>query len=257
MKAMKAIKMGIRIGISKRIRKMAGITIVCLSLAGLFAIAGCSEKRAGLEERTASKEKDNVSRKSESSETDVIETYKIDIDKDDCRNVEDELDFIDCMVRQAKCTVADAVRAVCMLEAGEDIGKNYRERYEYLKERGIVRDAWHLKPDQWIDRGTLAYMLLKAAHIKGGINMFLFASWGLGDRRYAYREMLYRDLMEEGVSYNYVSGPELITAIGNVDRYMEQAGEYSPQEKLELGNRSQYETGNIRIPRKKTQKRSN
>ncbi len=211
----------------------------------LLIITGCFDKRTDINTTTQPAKADFSSSESGAGENIIAK---------DCQHVADELDFIDCMVHKPKCTVADAVRAVCMLEAGEDVGTNYQQRYEYLRERGIIRDSWHLVAEQWIDRGTLAYMLLKAAGIKGGINMFLFASWGLGDRRYAYREMLYHELMEEGVSYNYVSGPELITAIGNVDRYMQMIGKYSPQEEITLGNRSQYETGNIRIPRKKTRK---
>ncbi len=234
-------------------QKTIKIFIISFFVTTFAIMAGCSEnKRAEIDSHATTQPKIKTAQLSATANTPESDN----IITKDCQNVEDELDFIDCMVHKPKCTVADAVRAICMLESGGDIGQNYQQRYEYLKQRGIIRDNWHLKPEQWIDRGTLAYMLLKTAKIKGGINIFLFASWGLGDRRYAYREMLYHELMEEGVSYNYVSGPELITAVGNVDRYMQSTGEYSPPEEIKLGNRSQYETGNIRIPRKKTQKRN-
>jgi len=152
----------------------------------------------------------------------------------DCQTV-DELDFLDCMVRKTKCTVADAARAVAIVATGGDVGKNYEERYEYLVDRGIMRPEWKLDPDQWIDRGTLAYMLLKAAQIPGGVNMALFGSRGLGDRRYAYREMQYLELMQEGVDYNYVSGPELVTTVGKVDRYMQEHGKCAAPRETDLG----------------------
>ncbi len=155
--------------------------------------------------------------------------------------VVDEMDFLDYMVRKPKCTVADAVRGVCLLSKGSDVGKTYAECYQYLRERKAVRDAWKLEPDQWIDRGTLAFMLLRTANLGGGVNMRIFASWGLGDRRFAYREMCYRALMPDGVSYQVVSGPEFVTTLGKVDRFMMKRGEYSASKEAELGNKSQYE----------------
>jgi hypothetical protein len=103
----------------------------------------------------------------------------------------------------------------------------------------MLRPNWELTPDQWIDRGTLAYMFLKAAKMKGGVNMNVFGSLGLGDRRYAYREMLYYELMETGVDYCYVSGPELVTAIGKVNRFIQEHEEDSPADATNLGNNSQ------------------
>ncbi len=197
------------------------ITGLLTSVVIMLFLTGCTQKRT------------NIAATQSSAKSSAKNITK------DCQGL-DELDFLDCMVRKPKCTVADAVRAVCILNVGGDVGKNYHQRYEYLKERGIVRDSWKLRPNQWIDRGTLAYMLLKTAGIKGGVNMFLFASVGLGDRRYAYREMLYRELMEDGVAYNYVSGPELVTTVGKVDRYMQDTGKYSPSQEVQLGNRSQY-----------------
>jgi hypothetical protein len=180
----------------------------------LITLAGCSYKRAA------------ITTTQEATATAPAEP--------DCQVV-DEMDFLDCMVKKIKCTVADAARATCMLATGGDIGKNYPDRYQYMLDCGLVRKEWKLQPDQWIDRGTLAYMFLKAAGMKGGINMHLFGSWGLGDRRYAYREMRYYELMDEGVDYCCVSGPELVTALGKVDRFCQDRGKYSPTEETNLG----------------------
>jgi len=148
-----------------------------------------------------------------------------------------EMDFLDCMAEQPKCTFAQAVRAVVILMNGSDVGTSHEQRCEYLLERGVIRSAWKISPDRWIDRGTLAFMFYKAIGLKGGVNMIVFGSWGLGDRRFAYRELVYRNLMERGVDYNYVSGPELVTALGKVDWYMQDTGRYTPAEKIELGEK--------------------
>jgi len=146
-------------------------------------------------------------------------------------------DFLDWMVQKPKCTVADACRAVAILMEGRDVEGPFQARYQYLLQRDVVRSAWKLREDQWIDRGTLAFMLYKALNIPGGVNMALFGSWGLGDRRFAYREMLYRDLMQRGVDYNYVTGPELVTALGKADAYMRETGQYSPKSGAGLGDK--------------------
>ncbi len=148
-------------------------------------------------------------------------------------------DFLDDLAGRPKCTVAHACRGIAMLIAGKDIAGPFSARYQYLLDRDIVRPAWNLREDQWIDRGTLAYMLYKGLKIRGGVNMCLFASWGLGDRHYAYREMLYHQLIQSGVDYGYVSGPELLTALGKADRYMEDHGQYSPERKIQLGKKPQ------------------
>ncbi len=168
--------------------------------------------------------------------------YRNNSEMTDTQKIKDEVEFIDQMTRKSKCTVADAVRAVCILVNGKDIGNSYEERYNFLKNKGIVREQWVLNPDDWIDKGTLAYMLCKAAGIKGGINMRVFGELlGIGDRRYAYRELVYRELIEsDGVDYNYVSGPELVTITGKVDRYMEDTGKYHPKVKVELGKEPQH-----------------
>ncbi len=190
--------------------------IFILFLTSALTLTGCPEKKAKI----------NVTSTQEAATTQASEA--------DCQAV-DEMDFLDCMVKKTKCTVADAARAACMLATGGDVGKTYADRYQYLLEHKMVRPEWKIRPEQWIDRGTLAYMFLKAGKITSGVNMLLFGSWGLGDRRYAYREMRYYELMDEGVDYCYVSGPELVTALGKVDRFCQDRGKFSPNEEVSLG----------------------
>ena len=171
-----------------------------------------------------------------SSRIDLQLTTRPTIAQEECQ-AGDQIDFIECMDRQASCTFAQAVRAVAMFINGSDVGSTFEERYDYLLERGVVRPAWQIEADQWIDRGTLSFMLYKTIELKGGINMCLFASWGLGDRRFAYRELRYRDLVQAGVDYHYISGPELITTLGKVDQFMRQTGRYAPEETVELGEK--------------------
>lgn len=199
------------------------IRIILLVGAMLLVTGGCGDKRTGVKDASGPPATRPAS---------TMPASEFD------GQAADPMDFFDGMVRKAKCSVADAVRAVVLLEHGEDVGTGFEDRYDFLVERDIVRPAWRLKADQWIDRGTLAFMLLRVARVPGGVNMSVFGSWGLGDRRYAYREMLYNDLMPPGCDYNYVSGPELITTLGKVDNYMAR-GKNSPAEETDLGNEPQ------------------
>jgi len=151
-----------------------------------------------------------------------------------------EMDFLDYMVRRPKCTFAHAVKAVTIFLDGAQGAATYEQQYQFLVDRHVVRPQWNMLPLQWVDRGTIAYMLYQAMDLTGGVNMTLFGSWGLGDRRFAYREMRYRKLVEAGVDYNYVSGPELVTLLGKVDSYMRDTGRYGAEDKVKLGEKTQY-----------------
>jgi hypothetical protein len=199
---------------------MVNRIIFILIPAMVVILAGCPDKQAKI----------NVTSTQDAVTTQAAEP--------DCQGV-DEMDFLDCMVKKTKCTVADAARATCMLATGGDVGKTYTDRYQYLLENKMVRPEWKLQPEQWVDRGTLAYMFLKAGGLKGGVNLLIFGSWGLGDRRYAYREMRYHELMDEGVDYCCVSGPEMVTALGKVDRFCQDRGKYSATEETNLGQTTQ------------------
>jgi hypothetical protein len=209
--------------------KIAMKRIEWMRIVGLIvlAIAGCAKSKY-----TVTYTPQTLSTRS----TQPAMTQPVDVD---CQSV-DEMDFLECMTRKTRCSFADAVRAVGLLMNGSDVGKTYEERYQYLLKIGVVREAWRLKPDQWVDRGTIAYMLLKAGKIQGGINLAIFGSLGFGDRHYAYREMLYHNLMEGGCDYQYISGPELVTAAGNVDRFGQEYGDYSATHETALGEKPQY-----------------
>lgn len=149
------------------------------------------------------------------------------------------MDFMDVMARQAECTFADAVRGVAMVATGQDVPGGFEAQYRFLLDKGAVRPGWNIKPEQWVDQGTLAFMLYRAMALRGGVNMVVFASWGLGDRRYAFRELRYRGVLEHGSEVTYVTGPALVTALTKADEYMLKAGKYALEKPVELGEKPQ------------------
>jgi hypothetical protein len=129
----------------------------------------------------------------------------------------------------AVVTVSEAYRAMVMLADGEDRYSSFAEREEALLSQGMVRPQWKLERDNAIDRGSVAYMVCQIIKIRGGVNREVFGRLGLGDRRYAVRELVYRDLMEPGADYRFIRGGELVDLIAKADQYMAEHGQYSQE----------------------------
>lgn len=138
-------------------------------------------------------------------------------------------------------TVDEACRAILILADGRETTKNWSDRSQELLRRGWIRREWNLKPGNIVDRGTVAYMVCKACRIQGGVNRLILGSWGLGDRRYAYRELVYRDLMSPGTEWQYLTGGQMVALLGKADQLMEKKGLYE-SEKFDLGERPDSKT---------------
>lgn len=126
-------------------------------------------------------------------------------------------------------TVDEAYRAMAILADGEDGSKDFEERKQKLESRGIARSAWNLQPENVIDSGSVAYMICRICKIRGGVNATLFGSWGMGDRRYALRELIYREMIDESVDYQYMTGAALYGLMSKADDLMAKRGLYESQ----------------------------
>lgn len=80
---------------------------------------------------------------------------------------------------------------------------------------GLIDPAWDLADGAPLTKGTLAYMLVKALNIQGGLTMALFGP----SRRYAFREAVFLRLMKGGADMEYVSGRELLDILTNAELY--------------------------------------
>jgi len=145
-------------------------------------------------------------------------------------------------------TVEEAYRAMLILADGEDTCKTHAERAEKLESRGIARAAWKLKPENIIDTGSVSYMVVKICQIRGGINFTLFGSWGLGDRRYAMRELVYRKMLDEAADYQAIAGDRLIGLMARADDLMQKKGLYEST-KIDLSDETDRdESGELIVP---------
>lgn len=126
-------------------------------------------------------------------------------------------------------TVDEAYRAMLILADGEDLSSTFDARRQALESRGIANSIWDLQPENVIDSGSVACMVCRICRIDGGVNMRLFGKAGLGDRRYALRELIYREMIEDTVDYQYMTGPLLFALMRKADAHMEEKGLYEAQ----------------------------
>lgn len=137
-----------------------------------------------------------------------------------------DIEFQSYLAGAPLVTVDEAFRAILILADGQDTCKTFEERREKLESRGIARPGWKLNPEAIIDRGTLAYMTCKICHIYGGVDMLVFGNLGVGDRRYAMRELIYEKIMDEGSAYWYVRGDEIVAVLAKADEFMRKTKVY-------------------------------
>lgn len=148
-------------------------------------------------------------------------------------------------------TVDEAYRAMLILADGADGRETFEERRAELEGRGIAKAAWRLKGENIIDAGSVAYMVCRICEIRGGVNRALLGSWGLGDRRYALRELTYRQMLDEMVDYQYMTGASLHTLMRRADRLMAEKGLYESEgvDLTDEGDRDEH--GNLIVPPQK------
>lgn len=145
-------------------------------------------------------------------------------------------------------TVDEAYRAMLILADGQDGSKDFEERKTKLESRGIARSAWNLEPENVIDSGSVAFMVCKICKIRGGVNMALFGSWGLGDRRYALRELVYREMIDDSVDYQFMTGAILYGLMREADELMAKKGLYESEGVDLTDERDRDPQGNLIVP---------
>lgn len=150
----------------------------------------------------------------------------------------DDDTFLAYLADRPTVTNDEMLRAALILVDGEDTSADFAERHARLVERGLVRAEWNLRREHIADLGTLAYIICQACRIEGGVNRVLLGSWGLGDRRYALRELRYREIIRHGTEYTWLTGGTLVAALGRAEAYMAAHGllEMPPEERLEASD---------------------
>ena len=131
-----------------------------------------------------------------------------------------DLQFIHYLEGVPLVTVEEGCRAMLIAADGRDDYDNHADRYAELSRRGVVRAAWKLEPRQVLDFGTMCYMMAQVGDLNPSINSTLLGSWGLGDRRYAARQVVAARIAPPLPTYRPVTGGEFIWALSHLDEVM-------------------------------------
>lgn len=114
----------------------------------------------------------------------------------------------------------EAFHAVLIyLDEGRIEATDYPGRVAALQSRGLLPADFNRPPEDAIRRGDMAVILVRALHIKGGINLRL---WGV-TRRYATRELEFRNIYTPSATYQTFSGNEFVSLIGRMEDFQRQA----------------------------------
>lgn len=132
----------------------------------------------------------------------------------------DDVSFLHYLATVPVVTVDEGLRAVLLLTDEKTSPTTFEQRYDLLLRRGAVKPAWRLRPDQVLDKGSLAYMLRIICELPRGLNEFFASVTGLGDRRYALNTCIREELMPYAVPHEAVTGGELLSALTAVERYL-------------------------------------
>ncbi len=136
----------------------------------------------------------------------------------DARNRESRTAYIRRVFEKDLASYGDACRMVLSHSTGEHTDAEFKSVHGDLAARGIVETGWELEEPARLTKGTLAYMVCKAAGVKGGLTASVFGM----SRRYALKECLYLGLIAGGTTDEYVTGRELIDVVTNVEVYRQE-----------------------------------
>lgn len=124
--------------------------------------------------------------------------------------------FLDRVSSSTSVSENDAMRGMLLLLEGKDDAKDFAQRGQKLKSRGIVADSWQCQADQPVTRGRLAYMVYQAMQMRGGVWLTLLGP----TQRYCLRELQFRGVMVSGTALTPVSGMEFGEVLRKADGYI-------------------------------------
>jgi hypothetical protein len=112
--------------------------------------------------------------------------------------------------------ISDGCYTACLLLGVVDRYKNFESQRQFLKEKGILpAKLSNAKANYLLRNGTAAYMFFQALDIEGGAITRIFGP----SERYALRELVFKELVNEGPENKIVSGKELLSILLRASEY--------------------------------------
>ncbi len=111
------------------------------------------------------------------------------------------------------CSTDDAYRGMLYLIDGTDTSRDFEERTARLVMHGVIKKSWTHNPNTVATKGKVAYMLVRALEIRGGV-MYNITN---GCPRYALRELIHNGMIKGGRENSKISGAEYVGILGRAD----------------------------------------
>jgi hypothetical protein len=116
--------------------------------------------------------------------------------------------------------LSDGCYTTCILLGVADKYGDFESQKKFLREKGVLPERLiNAKKDTLLRRGPAAYMFCKALDIKGGAALRIFPS----SEKYAFRELIYKEIVIEGPESQIVSGKELLSILMRASEYKDKA----------------------------------
>jgi hypothetical protein len=111
----------------------------------------------------------------------------------------------------------DGMRGVILLSAGRRQDMSFKGCMKYLADNGVVPISWEAayRENSALKHSVLAYMIVRALGIQGGLTMRVFGTSG----RYALRECKELGIIEKGCGNSVVSGREFLSILRRAEEY--------------------------------------
>lgn len=140
-----------------------------------------------------------------------------------------ELDYWHGLPGQSAVSNDEAFHGVLLMFDGADATMSYDNRVAALKERGWLPEGFEEGPDIAMRRGTLAYILVRAMDVEGGVMMFVTSR----SARYANLELQRIGVMPPGSDLMVLDGLDYVGTMSKAQDYMvvqgmEQAEDLEP-----------------------------
>lgn len=126
------------------------------------------------------------------------------------------------IARKGTATVEDGYRVFVAMAAEQGRlnlqgqsgveGLKFEELLTHLQSLGVIDPRWEYSAHDCLRRDVLAYMACSYMGCRPGLVTGVFGM----TRRYAHREMLYRQIIAPGAPGTLVSGSELLSVAGRV-----------------------------------------
>lgn len=127
---------------------------------------------------------------------------------------ESNAELVDYISDQPFVTAEAGYRAVYVLWKGQPYAGEYSGLQSELVNGDIAAGAWNHDPADYLDRGSVGYLVCRACEIRSGLNWMLT---GLG--RYAWKELQYRRIAQSGGEMGLVTGGEFLGVLIKAEEY--------------------------------------